>query len=192
MSSHSDQSDEQLMAALAHEPEVYGILIARYQDKLARYIMRVSGIRGDELDDVLQGVFVKAYEKSASFNPALSFNAWVYRIAHNETINYWKKNKRYQEGSSFDGEMTAELQEVLADDTTSEELLRAADQELIRDALGNIKAEYRSILILRFFEEQSYEEIGDVLQMPGGTVATKIHRAKKALAKQVEILQGIT
>ena len=182
-------TDEQIIQKLSGDPEQYGIIIDRYTDKLGRYIRRISGLLGDEQDDVLQDVFVKAYEKHQSFDPSQSFNSWIYRICHNTTINYWKKNKRYSEGISFNHEDTSGfLETLLAEDSFIDDLFREADAAMVQDALGKLKEKYRSILILRFFEEHDYSEISDMLEIPPGTVATHIHRAKKALGKQIAIL----
>lgn len=188
--SHKELSDEEIILKLSEEPESYGVLIDRYTDKLSRYIRRISRVRPDELDDILQEVFVKAYEKSASFNPSLSFNSWIYRICHNTAINYWKKNKRYDEGISFDVDTKGFIENTTSDNSLVEEIMREANAELVRDALGNMKEKYRSILILRFFEEKDYQEISDVLQIPPGTVATNIHRAKKSLAKEIAKIEN--
>ena len=185
----SKLSDEQIMQQLPEQPELYGLLIDRYTDKLSRYVRRISAVRGDEQEDILQEVFVKGYEKSASFDTSLSFNSWIYRICHNEAINYWKKNRRYNEGISFDVDEKGFLENALADNSLVEEIMKGADAQLVQDALANIKDKYRSILVLRFFEEQDYREISDVLKIPPGTVATNIHRAKKALAKQIALLE---
>jgi len=185
----SAYSDEEIMSRLQQEPELYGILIDKYSQKLSRYITRISFLRPDELEDVLQDVFVKGYEKSASFDTSLSFNSWIYRICHNEAINYWKKNRRYEEGVSFDFDAKGFVENITGDNTTVEEIMREADASLIQDALVNIKHKYRTILVLRFFEEKDYQEISDVLRIPPGTVATHIHRAKKALAKQITLLE---
>ncbi len=182
-------TNEELMAGLSAEPDLYAVIMDRYTDKLSRYIKRISFVREDELEDILQEVFVKAYEKSTSFDRSLSFNAWIYRITHNTAINYWKKNKRYREGESLDEDESEYLERMLADNSTLEEIMRGADIRLVQSALKNIKEKYRAILILRFFEEQNYQEISDVLKIPPGTVATNIHRAKKALAKQVTLLE---
>ena len=183
-------TDEEIMKKLSDQPELYGLLIDRYTEKLSRYIRRISAAQIDEQKDILQEVFVKGYEKSASFDTTLSFNSWIYRICHNEAINHWKKNKRYTEGISFDLDTKGFLENSLADNSTLEEIMRSADAQLVQDALANIKDKYRSILVLRFFEEQDYREISDVLKIPPGTVATNIHRAKKALAKQVRHIQA--
>lgn len=182
-------TNEQIMARLSQEPALYGLIMDRYTERLTRYIKRSSSFRTDELEDVLQEVFVRAYEKSASFNTSLSFNAWIYRICHNVVINHWKKNRRYDEGISFDNDEKGYLENMFSDNSTVEEIMREADGELIKSALLKIKDTYRAILILRFFEDQDYQEISDVLKMPPGTVATNIHRAKKALAKQVTLLE---
>ncbi len=186
---HIHLSDEEIMERLADMPDLYALIIDRYTDKLSRYITRISCMRADELEDILQEVFVKAYEKSASFNTSLSFNSWIYRVCHNITINYWKKNKRYDEGISFDVDTKGFIEQVTADNSTVETIMRDADARLVQDALMTIRTKYRSILVLRFFEEQDYQEISDVLKIPPGTVATHIHRAKKALAKEVRLLE---
>lgn len=186
---NQELSDEEIMNRLASEPDLYGVLIDRYTDKLSRYIRRISAVRADEQEDILQDVFVKGYEKSASFDTALSFNSWIYRICHNEAINYWKKNRRYSEGISFDLDTKGFLENTLADNSMFEDIMRDADAQLVQDALANMKEKYRSILILRFFEEQDYQEISDVLRIPPGTVATNIHRAKKSLAKEIKQLE---
>ena len=187
MSLSSDDTDEKILAGIGSEPELFGVLIDRYDAKLRRYIQRISAFRGEDLDDLMQDIFTKAYIHSSSFDQKLSFNSWIYRITHNQTINTWKKEKR-RSHASFDDEMSQELISALVDDELQRYLNISSDKQLIQDALSGISLDDRSILTLRFFEERSYGEISDILKMPEGTVATKIFRAKKKLLREVQKL----
>lgn len=178
----ADQTtDEQIAQQVQQIPEMFGFLIDRYQSKLDRYIKRKTGLDKDLRDDILQDVFIKAYENIASFDPSLSFNAWIYRICHNTVINDWKKNKRYREGTSFDTEAGAVIENILGEDSVEFEVARNLLQTQIADALEQLSEKYQTIITLRYLEQLSYEEISTVLQIPSGTVATQLNRAKKQL-----------
>jgi len=179
-------TDEQIAFQVQKVPEMFGFLIDRYQDKLDRYIQRQTGLGEDLRKDVLQDVFIKSYENIASFNVDQSFNSWIYRICHNTIINDWKKNKRYREGMSFDDESNVFLANMANEDETWTLAEEQIEGKRISHVLSQISAKYRSILILRFYEEKSYEEISDILHVPSGTVATHLYRAKKALEKQLK------
>lgn len=178
-------SDEQIAVQVTRIPEMFGFLIDRYEEKLDRYISRQTNLPKDLRDDVLQDVFIKSYQNIASFDPTQSFNSWIYRICHNTIINDWKKNKRYRDGLSFGLDSNTFLHNIASDENAAIFAENNIQQEQIKCALGKIKEKFRSILILRYFEELSYDEISDILHIPSGTVATHIFRAKKALAKQL-------
>ena len=183
----AELSDQEIAQTLRDDPELFGVIIDRYQAKLERYVRRISSLRGDALQDLIQDIFSKAYVYNETYDPRLSYNSWIYRIAHNETINLWKREKKRLH-PSFDGELSSELVGVLLDDSTREEIDMAADQDLVKDALSKLKIKDSSILTLRFFDELSYGEISDVLKIPEGTVATNIYRAKKKLRREIETL----
>ena len=180
-------SDQHIAQTLRDDPELFGVIIDRYQAKLERYVRRISSLRGEELEDLIQDIFSKAFMYNETYDPRLSYNSWIYRIAHNETINMWKREKKRLH-PSFDGEISQELIGALLDDSTRKDIDLTADRELVRDALENLKIKDSSILTLRFFDELSYGEISDVLRIPEGTVATNIYRAKKKLRREIETL----
>ncbi len=182
-------TDEQIAAQVQVIPEMFGFLIDRYEEKLDRYIQRQTNLSQDLRNDILQDVFVKSYQNIASFDPNMSFNSWIYRICHNTIINDWKKNKRYRTGISFDLETNTFLQNIAAEESADVFAQGNHLQKQIQEALENISEKYRTILILRYFEELSYDEISDVLRIPSGTVATNLSRAKKALEKQLLVTQ---
>jgi RNA polymerase sigma-70 factor, ECF subfamily len=174
---YQEQTDEQLLERSGEEREVFGYLIERYESRLRRYLRRLMPGLGSDADDVLQEVFIKAYVNSRSFDRALSFSSWIYRIAHNEAVSWLRKKKARPETVDLGDDdlhtFTLSIQDALVD----------AEQHYTKDAVHRVLVEmpqkYRAVLVLRFLEGRSYEEIGDILVIPGGTVATLVHRAKK-------------
>ena len=187
MSDIHSMTDEELVSLTLREQAFFGHIVERYQDKLSRYIMRLGVRNADDRDDVLQEIFIKVYKNLNGFDTALSFSSWVYRIAHNEAISWYRKQNVRPEGHLVkDGELI--LSFILADYTDSEvhfdEEINA--KELAR-ALEKLEEKYRDALILRFFEHKEYEEISDILKIPVGSVGTLIHRGKKRLKELLNL-----
>ena len=147
------------------------------EEKLLRYLRRIMPGLGEDAYDVLQEVFIKTYVNVKGFDTTLSFSSWIYRIAHNEAVNWLRKKKVRP--------LTTELGED--DFQTFAESLEVShgthEQALTKDAvmrtLSQMPEKYYTVLVLHFLEGKSYEEISDILTTPSGTVATLIHRAKK-------------
>ena len=174
-------TDEQVVRrALVHKEE-FAVLISRYEAKLMRYLDRLGIYLTEDKEDVLQNAFIKAYKNLNSFDSNLAFSSWVYRIAHNEAMSFFRAKKaRPQATLSEDSErLLTELKDETADATAFSEL-RLSSAELAK-AFATLEPKYRDALTLRFFEERSYTEMSDILQVPIGTVSTLIHRAKQAL-----------
>ena len=169
-------SDEQLVAAVREkDKELYSEIIERYQTKLYHYLRKFLK-NNDELEDVLQEIFVKAYYNLNGFNCSKKFSPWIYRIAHNEAINHIKKYSK--ESVSLDEsewEIIDEKLDIAA--TTDSALARAT----IERGLASLKDKFREPLILFFFEQNSYEEISDILRIPRNTIGTFIMRGKTML-----------
>jgi RNA polymerase sigma-70 factor (ECF subfamily) len=130
----------------------------------------------------LQEIFIKAYRNLNSFDTSLSFSSWIYRIAHNEAISFYRKKNVRPEGHLVgDGdEVLSFISSSL--DTADVKFDQGINAEEVNKALGLIDEKYREPLILRFFEHKEYDEISDILQIPIGSVGTLIHRGKKQLA----------
>jgi len=174
-------SDEQLIDAVREgKVDYYGEIIRRYQTKLSHYLRKFIATE-DELEDVLQDVFIKVYKNLNQFNSRLKFSAWIYRISHNEAINHLKKYRR-EKISLDEGEW--ELIDKKAD--LSESLNITLTSVSLENALSKLKEKYRQPLILYFFEDRSYQEISDILMIPVGTVGTLINRAKNQLRKYLD------
>jgi len=174
------ETDAVIVARALVERDSFAVLIARYEAKLLRYIRRL-GVRNEEdREDILQDIFIKVYRNLRAFDPRLSFSSWIYRIAHNETMSWFRKRSARPDHALVDDGDTV-LGMLAGDDDTVEAHMTQEVQEEVRAALEALPQKYRDILVLRFFEEKSYEEIADILQMPLGTVATLVHRAKAKL-----------
>lgn len=162
------------------DQELYSEIIKRYQTKLTHYLRKFI-FDPDELEDVLQVVFVKCYQNLFGFNIDKKFSSWIYRIAHNEVINHIKKNSKGQIALE-DVEYKIIDEKINLHDEVDKILLK---QEVEKN-LSNIKLKYCEPLILFYFEQKSYQEISDILRVPKSTVGTLIYRGKQMLKENLE------
>lgn len=174
----STLSDEELAVRSLTKQEFFNELVHRYSEKIWRYTARLIGNR-EEAEDVTQEVFFKAYVNLASFNPKLKFSSWVYRIAHNEAVNYIKKHYRYKR-VEFNESIAHELFDA---HTALDKLIQIDNKDLVAKAMGQLKVREKDLLELAFFEQKSYIEISDILQVSINSVGPLINRAKSHLKK---------
>lgn len=178
-------TDEALVAIVLETPNAFGEVIERYEAKLSRYIERLGVRVSDDRLDVLQEIFIKAYRNLNSFDGSFKFSSWIYRIAHNEAISWYRKQSVRPEGHLVaDGE---EVMLLIKDGTEGAEVAFDKDlnaSELIR-ALNQLDQKYKEAIILRFFEHKEYDEISDILRIPIGSVGTLISRGKKQLFNEI-------
>lgn len=162
-------------------PRAYREIEKRYEKKLASYIYRLVGNR-EEAEDVLQNVFIKVYNNIEKYDMKRKFSSWIYRIAHNEAVNFLKKKTR-KKLVSWEDVVSTEDQLKANDDLPSPNDLwiKKEINKEVRDALKKLPPKYRQILVMRYDEEKSYLEIGKVLGKPVNTVGTLISRAKNKL-----------
>lgn len=182
----ADTSDEDIVALTLTDAEYYSVIMDRYEPALDRYIRRLGVQRPEDRQDVLQEIFIKAYRNLNGFDQGLKFSSWLYRIAHNEAISWYRKQSVRPEGHLVDDSDTIlvflQATELRADSAASERL----NAELLNAALNELPDKYRAVLTLRFFEHKEYDEISDILQVPVGTVGTLLHRGKARLAALLE------
>lgn len=182
---NQDKTDEELVALSLVNHNLFLSLMQRYENKLLRYIRRISGLKLEDCEDVLQDVFFKAYRNLNSFSSHLKFSAWIYRIAHNQVIsNYRKLKARPSEVYEIEG--SGLWDNFMADLDISEEVNNNLLNDHIWKVLMKLDPKYRDVLVLRFLEEKEYKEISDILQKPVATVGTLLNRAKKNFEKIVK------
>jgi RNA polymerase sigma-70 factor, ECF subfamily len=180
---YQNQTDEQLAQSVLTDANALVVLIRRYESRLLSYIRRISGSSVEDAEDILQEAFMDAYKNIAKFDPALKFSSWIYRIVHNRTISAYRKKKKEMGDFSIDNEDDGFKRMLSAKDDTA----RLADQNLTADMVKKIMSQLperdRTVLILAYMEEKTYDEISDILRAPPGTVATWIRRAKQKFQK---------
>lgn len=181
-------SDAEIIKRSLINKDVFAELMLRYADRLGRYARRLGIRRDEDVEDLLQEVFLKVYQNMNSFDQTLSFSAWIYRIMHNETISFFRKRSVRPEGNLIeDSEVVLAL--VRDEEDLRTKLEEDSDAEHVMRALNAMPYRDKEVLVLRFFEQKEYAEISDILEIPMGSVATLIHRAKKRLASGLEELQ---
>lgn len=177
----SEPTDEDIARRTLADKEAFAVLIERYEAKLARYLERLGVRVAEDREDILQNAFIKAYRNLNSFDPSLSFSSWMYRIAHNEAMSFFRRVRARPQvvlDTEYESLIT-ELRDESAD-TAAKAESRLSREELEK-ALAVLQPRYREALVLRYFEDRSYNEMSDILELPVGTVSTLIHRAKRML-----------
>jgi len=181
-----NKTDEELVEMSKSNKDCYVCLMERFEEKMMRYVRRISGVDTETAEDILQDIFLKVYMNLNAFNPELKFSSWIYRIAHNETINHWRRNKNKSSTDvSWDEHET--LKNIIKDTSDTEQnVYQKITNEQLLDALKSIDEKYRNVLVLNYLEGKSYREIADILKKPIGTVGTLLNRAKKILAETLK------
>ena len=164
------------------EQEAFGILVERYEEKLLRYGRKFLS-RSEDIEDIVQDVFLSCYQNLRGFDTSQKFSPWIYRIAHNAFVNGLRKKKR----SPL---VFVDFDALLAHPSYEDPAPREREQEeikkMIEKGLASLNPKYREVLVLYYLEELSYKEIADIIQVPTGTVGIRIKRAKEALKKTYE------
>ncbi len=181
-------TDGELVKLTLKNQEYFRCIIERYDDKLLRYILRISSMSREDAEDVLQDVFISVYKNLNGFDRDLKFSSWIYRITYNKVVSTWRKSKNAP--IVFKNEDSLELfKNIASEENILLELNNQDVQKEVKQILARIKKEYAEVLVLKFLEDKSYIEISDILKKPMGTVATLISRAKKQF-KEVIVQQG--
>lgn len=173
-------SDKELVRVILSNKEAFSAIIARYEAPLRRYITRLGVRRSDDVEDILQNSFIKVYRFLYSFDDTFSFSAWIYRIVHNETYDFFRAKKRRPE-IVLDEAYQHVFLNIESEDNAALAFDKKLDAALLQQAIEKLDKKYRDVLLLRYGEDKDYAQISDILEIPEGSVATYIHRGKKLL-----------
>jgi len=180
------REDAQLVeATLAGDPDAFGALVQRHQDRLFNTLAHVLGSR-DDARDVVQDAFIQALVKLDAFRGEAKFYTWLYRIAMNLAHSH---RRRLRPTVSIDEAKTRAGAEPA--DTQQDAERRMIEQEraqAVQAALACLEDGPRQILVLREMEGCSYETIADILELPIGTVRSRLFRARLQLKDQLQKL----
>jgi RNA polymerase sigma-70 factor, ECF subfamily len=179
-----------VQACRAGHTEAFGTLVRRHQDRLYPTILRLIG-SAEDAEDVLQDSFVRAFEKLDQFHGESSFYTWIYRIAVNLALSGHRRRRirsshRPQLGSRVAAGEDPPDESPEADPTLPVE--RAERERLVEAALDKLCPEHRAVVILKDFDGHRYEEISEILQVPVGTVRSRLHRARCELRDRLRSL----
>jgi RNA polymerase sigma-70 factor (ECF subfamily) len=183
-----EPTDHQLVLRVQKgDKRAFDLLVLKYQYKLQAIVSRF--VRdADEVADVTQEAFIKAYRALPKFRGDSQFYTWLYRIAINTAKNYLVSKSRRPSSTDIDvsdAEQFAE-NEKLIDETSPEDFIMTQELgQVIKDSLSQLPEDLRTALTLREFEGMSYEEIAEVMVCPVGTVRSRIFRAREFIDKQV-------
>ncbi len=178
---------EVVLRARSGQETAYRELIRRYERPIFALLFRM--VRDRELaEDLSQETFVKALNAIDSYRPEFKFSSWIFKIANNAAIDHLRR--RELDTLSLDGSPHAETPEAMqatalqigARQETPLDTVEAKELgNAIEAAIGSLRPEYRSCILLRHVEGRAYEEIAEILNLPLGTVKTYIHRARNEL-----------
>jgi len=179
-----NKTDEQIVVLTLKNQDYYLCLMKRYEAKLLNYILKISNIRREDGEDILQEVLIKAYQNLNDFDLNYKFSNWIYSIAHNTTISAFRKKKVHPQTVSWeDKDLNNLLESTLDIEDTN---LQKLTYKQILTKINQLPVKYKDVLILKFVEEKDYQEISDILHKPMGTIGTLINRAKKSLKKELK------
>jgi RNA polymerase sigma-70 factor (ECF subfamily) len=173
-------TDEELaLRVQGGHTDSFAVLVERYEAKLMRYARKF--LRDpDDAKDIVQEVFIKAYENIQSFDATRRFSPWIYRIAHNEFVNAIKKRAR---GPVLGIDLDVIFPHLVAGETADDIALERDTRQILESCLDELDPKYREPLVLYYFEGLSYKDMADVLHIPMSTVGVRLARGKSMLQK---------
>jgi RNA polymerase sigma-70 factor (ECF subfamily) len=170
--------------ALAGSQDAYRVLVERHSRSVLTLVGRMVRDQG-VAEELAQDAFVKALAALRSFDPSYKFTNWLLRIAHNVAIDYLRRSRPLLL-SIDDDETGRDMSDVLADNRAPTAFDRAAQRDFREDldaALATLRPEFRRLVVMRYLEDMSYEDIAEVVDLPLGTVKSHLHRARAALGR---------
>ena len=183
-----DLTDEELILLFQNsDANAYSELALRYKDKLKSFIFRYTNEMA-QAEDLAQDTLLKVYIKKDSYKPIAKFSTWLYTIAQNLAKTELRKKKR--RGTYRFSDLDKDDMEFIArspeEGTTGDEIGKINDDKIIHQSLIELDDEFRNIIILRDIQELSYEEISKILDLPLGTVKSRINRARLKLKEIIK------
>jgi len=177
-----------ITAALKGDQTSYRKIMKKYHDQVYNLLYRMIHEK-DEVEDLTQEAFIKAFQSLHNFNEEFAFSTWLYKIATNNCIDYIRKKKLQtfsidKPVESKDGEYGYEIP-----DTTFEPdrwLIQGQKSRILEDAINALPEKYRQVILMRHVEDKEYQEIADELDLPLGTVKAHIFRAREILYKKLK------
>ncbi len=174
-------NDQTLIAqALKGDDAAYGQLIEQYQRGLVRYCFTITR-DADSAEDVAQEAFIKAYSQLGKYKKEFGFSTWLYKIAHNIALNSIRKVAPLPLNDDY---------EIAYEDQTPGVMEREEREAKVRASLDALPVNYRTAIHLHYWDHLSYEEIGEVMQVPSTTIKTWLFRARQQIKEECHGIIG--
>ena len=182
-------SDEQLIElAASNEPEAFGEIVKRWERKIFALCFGMLG-REDEARDAAQEAFIAAYRNVANFRGEARVSSWLHRIAVNQCLTIKRRTKTRSE-EFFDEESGDEEQIFVAPINLSP--ARTTEQkerfDIVRQAVNSLPIDLRQVIVMKEFEDMTFQEISDTLELPLSTVKSRVYTALRQLRMKLERL----
>jgi RNA polymerase sigma-70 factor (ECF subfamily) len=178
-----EETDSQLLAGCRRgESGAFRELFERYKDKVYSVALRYSG-DSETAQDIAQDTFVKLFAAIGSFRGESSFDSWLYRLVVNSCFDHKRRSRRFLP-------MIAGVLELLRSPGASalDEMMRSEMSGRIQSVVDALPAEQRMVVVLRYTQGLSYEEIGEAMGCSAGTVASRLNRVHKVLGRRLNHL----
>lgn len=169
------------------DQNAFAEIVELFKDKVFQLCYRMVG-NAHDAEDIAQEAFIRAYVNINSYDTNRKFSTWLYRIATNLSIDRLRKRKPdYFLDAEIEGtEGLTMYSQIPSDELQPDEMVESLEfQEWIQQEINELPVMYRSVIVLKYIEELSLKEIGDILDLPIGTVKTRIHRGREALRKRL-------
>lgn len=188
---NKEEDFEAIRKVLAGDNSAFTFLQNKYEARIKNLIRRMIKDQ-DDVNDLVQESFIKAYNALPNFQFGYNFSAWIYRIASNNCIDFLRK-RRFQK-VSIDQPIGDEENYINIKDedlTPDIELISKERKNIINEAIDSLPENYKEIIELRHKKELDYKEIADILELPLGTVKAHLFRARKALYEVLKNQKGV-
>ena len=199
MAPYKDLTDQEVVARAREGREAaFRELIGRYERPVFSLIYRLVRDR-EKSEDLSQETFIKVLNAIDRYDPSYKFSSWIFKIAHNTALDHLRKKE--PETLSLDGSPHAETQSEIEASQVSVASATQSPEEytehkelsgVLEVAIGKLRPEYRTAIVLCHMEGRPYEEIAEIMDVPLGTVKTYIHRARHELRRLLEHLRAET
>ncbi|MDR3618171.1 MAG: sigma-70 family RNA polymerase sigma factor [Paludisphaera borealis] len=179
-----------VQACRAGRTEAYGLLVRRCQDRLFPTILRLMGSHEDA-QDVLQDAFVRGFEKLDQYHGDSSFYTWIYRIAVNLALTRFRRRRLggvLRLWGPNRGQLALDPPDQSPGVDPAFAMEQAEREAVVAAALGELAPEQRAVVVLKDFDGRRYEEISEILNIPIGTVRSRLHRARSQLRDRLRSL----
>ena len=183
-----EYTDEQLInMSVKGDASAFGVLVERYQNKAYAISIKIVQNHDDTLDCV-QDSFIKAFRSLSSFNFQSSFNTWLYRIVTNTSLDLLRKNKKYQSNIPIEKPLSGDDDDdyfiQIEDQKADVENIAESNETVkaVREAISQLSEDLKKVILLFEIEQFSLIEVSEILNIPVGTVKSRLFRAREKLA----------